>query len=425
MRGVQILAIVTLASLPLYVVRCKDFSWCSSPVPFTLLELLILATLFAWIFWRVSVVKKDIKALLGLYKGLTGPLFWPVVFFLVSATTAVFFSPDFRAAAGVWKAYFIEPVLFSIVVLDLSLEKKSLTWIIYPLLFSGLWLSLLAIWQAVSGTNQFATYAIAEERATAVYTTPNALGLFLGPLTFLALGFLFELFKQRQINFRKLGPSWYLIICLVVFLAAIYFSKSRGAGLGIVAALLAFSLLVLYPNLSGLWRKVLKLGAVLAVATYFVLSIFVFIKIDSFVTVYKPTTQDSIAARFCIWQATKKMLADRPITGAGLSAYQKVYPSYTTCYSEAHLYPHSILLNFWTEVGLVGLFAFLWLSFAYWQILSKHLKDFVAVGLLSAMIYIFIHGLVDVAYFKNDLASEFWVLLAMAIWFGTAKIDKS
>ena len=38
MKVAQILAAVTLAALPLYIVRCKDFSWCSSPVPFTLLD---------------------------------------------------------------------------------------------------------------------------------------------------------------------------------------------------------------------------------------------------------------------------------------------------------------------------------------------------------------------------------------------------
>jgi O-antigen ligase len=329
-----------------------------------------------------------------------------------------------RSAAGIWKAYFIEPALFAVVVLDLSIERKSLTWLINSLLFSGLWLSLLAIWQVLSGTNQFAPYAISLGRATAVYTTPNALGLYLGPLTFLALGFLFELYKQKQINLKKFGLPWYLIICLLAFSTAIILSKSRGAGLGIVSSVVVFFLLVSYQRVSAFWQKLFKYGALITVVAYFVLNIFVFVKIDRFVATYKPTTQDSIEARFCIWQATKKMLADRPITGAGLSAYQKIYPSYATCYSEAHLYPHNILLNFWTEIGIVGLLAFIWLAFTYWRILSGFLKNFISVGLISAMIYIFIHGLVDVPYFKNDLASEFWVMLAMAVWFGTAKVGK-
>lgn len=35
------------------------------------------------------------------------------------------------------------------------------------------------------------------------------------------------------------------------------------------------------------------------------------------------------------------------------------------------------------------------------------------MGLLSAMVVIVVHGLVDVPYFKNDLAVMFWALVAM------------
>jgi len=417
MKIVQLLASLTLAALPLYIIRCKSFSWCSSPVPFTLLELLILTTFFVWVAWRVSAVKKEKKTLQRLFKGLTGPLFWPMVFFLISATIAVFVSSDLRAAAGIWKAYFIEPAFLFIVVLDLSIEKKALSWAVVPLLFSGLWLSALAIWQAVSGTNQFAPYAIAQGRATAVYTTPNALGLYLGPLTFLALGFLLELFKQKRIKLTKFGLPWYLIICLLAFTMAIILSKSRGAGVGMLVALLAFSLMAIYPLLSNFRQKLFRFITFLVVIACLILNIFVFIKIDSFVTTYNPPSQDSIAARFCLWQATKKLLADRPITGVGLAAYQKIYPSYATCYHEAHLYPHNILLNFWTEIGIAGLLSFLWVVYRYWRVLCRFIDNFVATGLLAAMVYIFVHGLVDVPYFKNDLAAEFWVFLAACAWF--------
>jgi O-antigen ligase len=424
MKIVKLLASLTLAALPLYIIRCKSFSWCRSPLPFTLLELLILATFFAWAVWRVSAVKKEKKTLQRLFKGLTGPLFWPLVLFLMSATIAVFVSPDLRAAAGIWKAYFIEPVLFFVVVLDLSIEKRSLSWAVVPLLFSGLWLSALAIWQAISGTNQFAQYAIAQGRVSSVYTTPNALGLYLGPLVALSLGFLFQLFKQKRIELNRFGLAWYLIICLLAFIAAIILSKSRGAALGIIVALLAFLLMVIYPLLSNYWQRLLRLVAVFAVVAYFLLNFFVFVGINNLVTAYQPRSQDSIAARFCIWQATKNILEDRPITGIGLSGFPKVYPDYATCEKENFQYPHNIFLNFWTEIGIVGLLSFLWVVYRYWKILSPLIDNFVVVGLLAAMVYIFIHGLVDVPYFKNDLAVEFWVFLTLGTWFYESRLKE-
>ncbi|MDO8260559.1 MAG: hypothetical protein Q7T50_03640, partial [Candidatus Magasanikbacteria bacterium] len=85
---------------------------------------------------------------------------------------------------------------------------------------------------------------------------------------------------------------------------------------------------------------------------------------------------------------------------------------------EIYMYPHNIFLNFWTELGLAGMVLFAWIigrflyiAFRLAQIDSKNKG--IALGLLGAMVAIFVHGLVDVPYFKNDLAVVFWVLLAI------------
>ena len=111
------------------------------------------------------------------------------------------------------------------------------------------------------------------------------------------------------------------------------------------------------------------------------------------------------------------MLSDNGVTGAGLSGFPLTYPKYATCDKQAFQYPHNIFLNFWVEMGFFGVALFLWISFVYLKILSKHGNDFLAVGLFGALVYIFIHGLVDVPYFKNDLSAEFWVFLASVAWF--------
>ena len=51
--------------------------------------------------------------------------------------------------------------------------------------------------------------------------------------------------------------------------------------------------------------------------------------------------------------------------------------------------------------------------------LLKHLdkpQRALVLGLIGAMSAIFIHGLVDVPYFKNDLAVLFWLGLALTGW---------
>ncbi|MFH0951082.1 MAG: hypothetical protein V1765_01245, partial [bacterium] len=83
------------------------------------------------------------------------------------------------------------------------------------------------------------------------------------------------------------------------------------------------------------------------------------------------------------------------------------------------LYPHNILLNFWTELGLLGMLLFVWLIVKYLVLTLRQLiakqndSRYLTLGLLGAMITIIIHGLVDVPYFKNDLAIIFWLLLVL------------
>jgi len=89
---------------------------------------------------------------------------------------------------------------------------------------------------------------------------------------------------------------------------------------------------------------------------------------------------------------------------------------------EIYMYPHNIFLNFWSELGLLGVLLFIWLIGKYLFIslkltlaLSREKKaeKYLILGLLSAMITIVVHGLVDVPYFKNDLAVMFWILFAL------------
>src|SRR3990172_7404499 len=67
MKIVKNLAFITIVSLPLYVIRCKDFLWCVSPIPFTLLEVLILITFSVWVVWITHSIRKKEESPLELF----------------------------------------------------------------------------------------------------------------------------------------------------------------------------------------------------------------------------------------------------------------------------------------------------------------------------------------------------------------------
>ena len=116
------------------------------------------------------------------------------------------------------------------------------------------------------------------------------------------------------------------------------------------------------------------------------------------------------------------MLRDHPFFGAGLAGYPKIFsPYHKATYIEIYQYPHNIILNFWSELGLLGLIALLWLIIQFTRTALQQ-KQY---RLLACMLVIVIHGLVDVPYFKNDLAVFFWLLIALTFHRGSRMVEKS
>ena len=140
----------------------------------------------------------------------------------------------------------------------------------------------------------------------------------------------------------------------------------------------------------------------------------------------------TVADRFGLWRVSLRMLRDHPIFGAGINAYQTVVAPYraTDPNQAPALYPHNVVLTSWTELGLLGLFAFMYILFALmilpWTTLRRATMTHRPLlwGLGTAMVMIAVHGLVDSPYWKNDLSLEFWVLLSIT-WAPAALMSTS
>jgi len=155
---------------PLYVVRFHI-----GPYPSTLLEVLVGLTVGAWV-----VERKGIKGVKGINA--------PIILFLVAAAISVIVSPDKRGALGIFKAYFVEPVLVYLVIKDVIKSQEDWWLVFRALALSGLWVALLAVIQRLTGWLTITPHEAALGRAHAVYNTANAVGLYLGPIIMLLLG---------------------------------------------------------------------------------------------------------------------------------------------------------------------------------------------------------------------------------------------
>ena len=408
MKIVYFLAFTSIVSLPSYLVRCRNFSWCSSPIPFTLLEFLILTTFLAWIIWVVYSIRKNKDSAYKVIQRLRGPFILPLGLLVILGGLSLIFTSDLRGGLGIWKAYFIEAALFYLVVVDLSLRKGNYFWILNALIISGLLVSLASISSYLLIVMEIGIDEALSKRISGIYEFSNAVPLYLGPIIALSISVL--VLKIKKI---KKSPIFYLSsLGLLSMIAAILLSQSKGGIVGILVILATWFGYLTYSSLSLRYKKYFKYAAYLLVGIYFLINIFVYLNIDGFVPKGN-FSKNSLENRYCIWQGTRDLLREKFATGAGLNGFHYDYNDYKTCLSNEYQYPHNILLTFWTEIGLIGVLVFLYVSYKYLELNSKGNSKWLSIGLLSALVYIFIHGLVDVPYFKNDLSVQFWLLAAL------------
>lgn len=397
---------LTILLAPLYVIRFKIGSYHS-----TLLEVLIGLTVMLWLFEKIRA--RNLKLRASIFQ-------LPIILFLFAAAISVVVSPDKRAALGIFKAYFVEPILVFLIIKDVVRSKRDWWLVFYALVLSGLWIALLTIFQGLTGQLPFAPHEAAQGRAHAVYNTANAVGLYLGPIAAIVLGV--SVLPSLTLNI--------LYFALMGF--ALIFTKSLGALIALLVVILCLATLAAVLHRPVLAERSGRVGKPLFL-TMIILSLaglgWFFFNISSFTPQVSNShvrkSNDTLQFRLCLWEGTRNLLLERPIFGAGLSGFKELYSQkYFTCDVEPLEYPHNWILNFWTETGILGLAGFVFLLSVYFRLIKAHLinerERWLSLGFLAAMVYWLIHGLVDVPYFKNDLSLELWVVVGLVEALGFA-----
>ena len=385
------------ALLPVYLIRIKLGLPGLPTLPSTFLELLFGAMFLPWLFER------GFKA-----EAWRGFRRWsgPIVLIFFAASIGVLVSPDIIGGLGLWRAYFLEPILFFALFTDTISDIKERRTVLMAMGVSLIVVGITAIFQKITGYGIPNPIWQAEEtrRVTSFFGFPNAVGLFAAPLTVMMAAWSSARFLR--------GPQhrlWAIAMSATALLGllACVFAVSKGALLGILAGLIVYGLTV---------KKLRPFALVLIIVACLSLSIYKpLINLTSNIVNGKDA---SSSVRIIVWDETLNMLADRPIYGSGLNGYQQaILPYHKAEHIEIFMYPHNLLLNFWTELGLIGLAGFIWLIILFFIYNAKMARvgmTWLPMGLIAAMTAILVHGIVDVPYLKNDLAFQFWILLGLA-----------
>lgn len=407
----------TLVATPLYIIRCSSFAFCNFPIPFTLLEVLIILTFGYWLFLQLK--NKSLKSkFYELRKTIPLVLQVLILTFLLSGLLGSLVSPEIKAGLGIYKAYFVEPLLLFIVIFDYLRITKNYRLIVWSLVGAGLWIAILAISNQLLSYNPGNPVEFAQRgRASALYTTSNAVGLFLGPILILLFGYL--LTRKNKVKSILIEKNL-TIISLIILIGGLISSGSRGAYLGILAALVFFFSYILYSKFKVNYKKIFNRVFILFLILLTLVISLIFFNIDFFAKKALENQNklpSGVVSRVCLWEGAVGIIKERPLIGAGLSGFKKTHDQYRTCSQEQSIYPHNIFLNFWTEVGIFGLLSFVGLcGYLFFNLLPRGRVDYLSLALASIFVVILFHGFVDVPYFKNDLSSQFWAILALGLF---------
>jgi len=307
----------------------------------------------------------------------------------LGVTISTWFSSDLEVSAGIWKGWFLSPLLFFIVVINHIKTKEQVRNIIVSLTLSGLGVVLLS--------NNL-TY---DGRLHGFYLSANYLAMYLSPILILSL-YLYSLTKNKIIKIL-------LITNYLLLITVIYLTYSYGAWLGLGFAFVFIVLNRKDKKLALILFSLIILGLVLQIPSH---------KFQGFLDLSYPSSE----SRLVIWQSAWEISKDHSFIGIGPGMFQKYYLEYQdkfALYPEwAVPQPHNIFFSFWLQTGLIGLSGFIWLLIVFFRnalrtFLYEGTSSTISAILVAAMIYVLVHGLVDTTYWKNDLALIFWLIIAL------------
>lgn len=193
---------------------------------------------------------------------------------------------------------------------------------------------------------------------------------------------------------------WLMAAMCPVLVGGLVLSESRGPMAAALVAMAVVSLLRVNQASRG---GLVGIAGVMVVALTALA-----VKPERFTSI----TDASASIRFKLWELTLSLTASNPVVGIGWgNLYEHQDPDEVLA-TGAVQYPHNVLLEIGSEVGLIGLLVLLFaLAFAFRAQWKAAKSDVVELGMLGLFVFFFVNALAS-----GDIGSnrELWVALGCA-----------
>ena len=348
--------------------------------------------------------------------------FFPVALFLIACSISAFIVPAeaTKQALGILKSWVIIPLVYFVIFYNSVRNIKDIKISINAYIASASLLALWALYQTVSGQ-----YITIDDRASGPFESANYLAMYISPAFVFCMvqflrGFIHSKFETADTKWNKFETSIYQGLVVALLFTVLILTQSYGGVLGSFAALFVF---IVYERIivKEKHSTVFLNKFILFVVMIFVLggALAVTLNYEKFQNLVKFDERTSIATRLEIWQVGAGLLKENPVLGIGLGQYENQYKQNAERilgkkpFEEVRLHSHNLFMEFWLNSGILGLASFIWLVVLAFRKARKNLspeQKELLVTLLMMLTYILIHGLIDVPFWKNDLALIFWMI---------------
>lgn len=372
-------------------------------------------------FWIILTVSDDV----GLSRNAPKitPIHLLVLLYWGIATAATALSPVKMAAMTGWMKLTLYLLMFALASRVLR-SPRMRSWIVTLYLHVALIVSVYGLQQWFFGAAALATWVDPESnmsKTTRVYSflgNPNLLAGYLLPAVVLSLVAVFA--------WRRWMPKLLALTMFFVNTACLIVTFSRGGWIGLVVAIFALLVLLVYQlsaHLPRFWRTwsipllVGSLGLVLAVAFLFVEPVR-----DRALSIFAGRGDSSNNFRINVWAAVIEMIKDRPFLGIGPgnTAFNKIYPLYQRPRYNA-LSAYSFLLEVAVETGFIGLACFAWLLIVTLNTGLQYLiryregsrESLWLMGAIASLLGILAHNTFDTVLYRPEINTLWWLMVAI------------
>jgi O-antigen ligase len=354
--------------------------------------------------------------------------FLPISLFVIGALIGAAIVPNesYKHALGILKSWVLIPLIYFFILYRTIKTKEDIQIVIYSYVASASMLSLMALFQAVSGQ-----YITIDSRVSGPFQSANYLAMYIAPaLIFTGVRvlqtFVHRPFESASTRLGAFERRIYLSGIVSFLFVATILTQSYGAVVGIFVTVFVYIVYERFRTKDKMSKAFLtKLIAFIAVVIVLGASLVALLNVEKFQNLVKVDEHTSVGTRVEIWEVGSKLLLESPLLGIGLGEYESAYIQRATellghaPFEPVRLHSHNLYMETWLNAGFLGFIAFMWIVFStliHAKKIATTLSDDVRqimVAVSMMLIYILLHGLIDVPFWKNDLALLFWMIIGV------------